>query len=316
MFNLIPELHERRDERGQIVVLFGLLLVAIVAMVGLVLDGGSAFAQRRSQQNSSDLAAMAGANAFIITNDQTTARNAALQVSRQNGWEHGSDGVTVDVTIATTNGAEVTVVVKAPHENTFGSIVGLSTMNVATSATALSGFPDTAVGAGPMIFSVDAFDPDGKPKALYGNPNAPFAFGETNGDVPEGPGDLAWTNYGTVNNLNTSDVRDIIRGDVVITKTLDFGEYIGQKNNGNHTALYGEVNTYLSGTKIPVPIVDLAGNFQGWATFHVVSASGGSAKDVVGYFDSEFYNQRLTITSCANNDCLVSFGKPVLELVD
>ena len=33
-------------ERGQILVLFALALVAIVGMVGLVLDSGGAFAQR------------------------------------------------------------------------------------------------------------------------------------------------------------------------------------------------------------------------------------------------------------------------------
>lgn len=311
----ISRRHETRDERGQIAVVFGLILVAIVAMVGLVLDGGSAFAQRRAQQNSSDLAAMAGANTYLLTNDSATAISAARKVSADNGWEHGTDGVNVDVTLDTTNGVAVTVVVEAPHDNTFGAIVGLRTMQVATSATALSGFADTAEGAGPIIFSVDAFDTNGKPKALYGNKNTPYAFGEGNGDVPIAPGDLAWTNYGT-GNVNTNEVRQIIQGNLVITKTIDFGQYIGQHNNGNHTALYSEVNGYLSGTNIPVPIVDHGGNFQGWATFHVVSASGGSAKDVVGYFVSDFYDQRLSVGSCAINDCPRSFTPPVLELID
>ena len=186
---------KRDDERGQILVIFGVALVAIVAMVGLVLDGGSAFAQRRSQQNASDLAAMAGANTYLLTNDETTARNAARAVTAENGWTNAASGVTVNVAFDYTNGVEVTVTVDAPHHNNFGSIIGLETMDVATTATALSGFPDTASGAAPMIFSIDAFEsPSGKPKAAYGNKNSPFAFGETNGDVPEGPGDLAWTN--------------------------------------------------------------------------------------------------------------------------
>ena len=58
-----------------------------------------------------------------------------------------------------------------------------------------------------------------------------------------------------------------------MTKTLDYGEYIGQHNNGNHSTLYGDVNTYLSGAEMPVAIVDASGNFMGWATFHVNSAT-------------------------------------------
>ena len=54
----------RDRQRGQILVLFTLALVAMIAMVGLVIDGGAAYAQRRAQQNAADLAALAGANAL------------------------------------------------------------------------------------------------------------------------------------------------------------------------------------------------------------------------------------------------------------
>lgn len=308
-------LPDQDRERGQILVVFGLIIVAVITMVGLVLDVGSAFAQRRSQQNGADLAAMAGANTYLLTNDSAATINAAREVARKNDWQHGVGGVTVAVTIDTSNGAEVTVDVDAQHRNNFGQIIGLNTMDVGTTATAVGGFPDTVEGAGPMIFSIHAFDGTGRPQAAYSNPAAPFAFGEANGDVPVGPGDLAWTNYGT-GNVNTNQVRQIIQGNLVINKTLDFGEYIGQHNNGNHTALYGEVNSYLSGTDIPVPVVDDNGNFQGWATFHVVSATGGSAKDVVGYFKSSFVSQRLTINGCSVNDCPRYLGSYVLKLTN
>ena len=70
----------------------------------------------------------------------------------------------------------------------------------------------------------------------------PTDFGETNGDVPTSQLDFAWTNYGT-GNLSSSDVDAIIKGDTTINKTLAFGEYIGQHNNGNHTTLYGDVDS-------------------------------------------------------------------------
>ena len=61
--NMNRSRRRRRDEGGQILVLFALALIAIVGVIGLVLDGGSAFAQRRDEQNASDLASLAGAMA-------------------------------------------------------------------------------------------------------------------------------------------------------------------------------------------------------------------------------------------------------------
>ena len=47
--------------RGQMIVLFALVMSLIVFAVGLVVDGGTGLAQRRASQNASDFAALAGA---------------------------------------------------------------------------------------------------------------------------------------------------------------------------------------------------------------------------------------------------------------
>jgi hypothetical protein len=60
--------------------------------------------------------------------------------------------------------------------------------------------------------------------------------------------------------------------------------------------------------------VDENGNFMGWATFHVVSAQGGSANDVVGHFKSDFVSQRLTVAGCSVNDCPRFLGTYTLKL--
>ena len=56
---------ERQDrrgrERGQALPLFVLMLIALMAATGLVVDAGSAWAQERSQQKVADVAAIAGA---------------------------------------------------------------------------------------------------------------------------------------------------------------------------------------------------------------------------------------------------------------
>ena len=314
-----------RSERGQIIVIFALALVALIAMVGLILDGGAAFAHRRDEQTASDLAALAGANAFLVNYDQPLTRDAAAvsaarESARLNGYEHGVGGVTVDVSIDTTAGARVTVDIDAPHENTFARIVGANTWQIATTATAETGFPDTAIGAGPMLFNVAAFDTDdGTPLPLYGDPNAPFTFAHgqgQSGDAPAGPGNMSWTDYSGDTNDNTSTVRNIIRGETPVDVTLDRGQYIGQHNNGQHADLFEEVDTWLVPMDIPVPIVDENGLFQGWATFHVTSASRPD-KTVTGYFKSNFVQQRLTIRSCSIDvDCPVYLGSYSLKLVD
>ena len=314
-----------RSERGQIIVIFALALVAMIAMVGLILDGGAAFAHRRDEQTASDLAALAGANAFLVNYDQPLTRegvavSAARESARLNGYEHGVGGVTVDVSIDTSAGARVTVDIDAPHENTFARIVGANTWQIATTATAETGFPDTAIGAGPMLFNVGAFDTDdGAPLPQYGDPDNPFTFSHgqgLSGDAPAGPDYMSWTDYTGETNDNTSIVRDIVRGETPVDVTLDRGQYIGQHNNGEHADLFEEVETWLAGMDIPVPIVDENGLFQGWATFHVTSASRPD-KTVTGYFKTNFVQQRLTIRSCSIDvDCPVYLGSYSLKLVD
>jgi Flp pilus assembly protein TadG len=51
---------ERRDH-GQVLVIFAVALVALLAVTGLVIDGGNAFSQQRMAQNSIDSGAEAGA---------------------------------------------------------------------------------------------------------------------------------------------------------------------------------------------------------------------------------------------------------------
>ncbi len=301
---------QRRAQDGQMLVIFAIALLAIIGMVGLAIDGGATFAQRRDQQTAADMAALAGANDYLLSNNDIQAIDRARTIAASNRFTDGSGPTTVDVTISTTNGVAVQVDVVSAHTNSFLGALGMSQWRVSTTATALAGFPDTATGASPFIFSIGAFDNDGTP-----NYQTPTDFGETNGDVPTSDLDFAWTNYGT-GNLNTTEVDEIIQGGRDIDRTLTYGEYIGQHNNGNHTSLFQDVDTYLSGLDLPVAIVDNNGNFMGWATFHVISASGGSAKHVNGYFLSSFTSDRLTVSSCSSNACPRYLGSYVLKLTN
>jgi len=298
-------------ERGQILVLFALGLVAMVAMVGLVLDGGDTYAQRRDQQNGADLASLAGANAYLNTYVDTgsigsatsAARSAALAAATTNGYPHGGDiAVTATVNLLSA-GAEVKVDITKPHENSFARVMGFERWDVGVTATAETGAIDTGVGAAPWIMNINAFRGNGTPK--YDKDN-PIAFGEANGDYPVSGEDLAWTDFNGSNNVNTNEVDRIIRGENVVTATVGFDQYIGQHNQGNHTALYPTVNSHLAGKDVPIPIVGSCpagspepdGCFKGWAMFHVIGASGGSDKTITGYFLGNFIRQPLSVGAC------------------
>lgn len=307
-----------REDRGQIIVLFALALVALIAMVGLVLDGGSAFAQRRSEQNAADLAALAAGNDYLINGDKAVAIAAAKAVAAQNGFAESATTV-VNVTFQD-NDTEVKVDISAPHRNNFTSIVGMSTWQVSTTATVETGIPNKANGA-PFIFNTKAFvNGTGDPLPQFKNKNAPFAFGDTNNDTPRTATDIAWTCYGTCGNLDSSTVRKMIDGtspvSVTLNPTVDFTTYIGQANNGNHSTLYGEVIDWLIGDEVPVPIVDDNGIFQGWATFHVTGANQGGKK-LEGYFVSPIQNSNLEVVGCTA-PCPKPryFGTYVLRLIN
>lgn len=310
-----------REERGQILVIFALAITAIIAMVGLVLDGSGAFAQRRFEQNAADLAALAGANAYMNTPGNTAAdliarKDAAISAARasatQNGYTDGTDGtaLTVDVT-KLSSGAEVKVGVTDPHQNSFARIVpGQEAWNVSVTASAGAYVIDTGVAAAPWTMHIDAFNPDGSPKYDKGNPQS---FGSECGDYPVNDLDLSWTDFNGADNVNSAEVKRILDGTNVVTSTIQFGQYVGQHNQGCHTTLFDDTDAALDGTNVPVPIVGpptapattctspssaTNGCFKGWAMFHVTSASGGSDKVIRGYFLENFRTKPLTVGEC------------------
>lgn len=311
----------RADERGQIIVIFALGLVALIAMVGLVLDGGSTFAQRRAQQNAADLAALAAANTYLLTNNQAQSDTAARESAAGNGFDPATAGVSVVTSYDLSNGAAVQVDISAPHRNNFTGVVGITQWIVSTTATALTGVPDGATGAAPFIFSIDAFGPDGTPDAKYATPGSPFAFNSDNDDAPQVAGDMSWTDFGydkpcvDPGNVDASTVKSIIDQSLIINTTVGFGCYVGQHNNGEMTTVYNDVRTHLVGKEWAVPVVDDGGNFQGWATFFVTGASGGSDKTISGYFVTPHLGMKLTV-GCPDGTCPRYLGTYVLKLVN
>jgi Flp pilus assembly protein TadG len=327
-------------ERGQILVIFVLALVAIIAGVGLVIDGGFAFAQRRAEQNAADLGAFAGANALLNSANATAAARAAAAA---NGYNHGSGGVTVNVAVTSTT---VKVDITAPHANYFAGVVGQPTWDVSVTATALAGIPKNFTGVAPFILSQEIFDP------VTGEPYAPYTvtsgvdFTKTTGqgsDTPLTTFNLAWTNLGT-GNVSSNDVKDALDGSAPINANLDINDYVGQKNNGvqndlfdTNSAMQPSVNTTLAGKDVAVPIVGppttgpgtfcndgshTDGCFRGWALFHVISATkrgSGDEGTITGYFKTGITRSASASEVCAVTDATCGgffHGIYVIKLID
>jgi Flp pilus assembly protein TadG len=318
----------RPEESGQIIVIFALALVAIVAMVGLVLDGGSAFAQRRAEQNAADLAALAAANDLIVNQGSADWVATALAVARLNGYENGTDGATVTVSCkncpdqaldAAYDGVQVTVDITAPHANAFAGVVGQPTWNVGATATSKTGWPDTAIGPGPFIVSQDAFDGRGNPTTC--TEASPCALGHADDDTPSEATEFTWTDFSydkpceATGNVDDQDLQDYLddQGDFVVT--IEFGCYIAQHNLGVMNNIVARLEK-LAVITFPIPIVDDKGKFVGFASFTVTGATpNGENSTISGYFESKFQFQQLDVRSPGFGTATFG-GSYVLKLIN
>jgi Flp pilus assembly protein TadG len=275
-------------------VIFALALIAIVAMTGLVLDGGSTFVQRRDQQNVADAAALAAAYAYATTGSTAASTAAAQTIATDNGFANGALDTTIAVANAAGNpGWTFTVNVTRPHTNNFSGLLGMPSWNVTTTATTLSGRPNAAIGAMPIIFNQSAFDVNGA-----GN-GAEQAYDEPpvgSSDIPLGPSAFNWTEYCNNCNADSSTVDGLIVDHLSDTTVVTLDDKISPLNAGSHTTLFDSLAEWVGGD-FPVPIVDDNGIMVGFAMFHLTGAVGGSTKQIRGYFVSPFNGGTLTIVN-------------------
>jgi Flp pilus assembly protein TadG len=281
-----------RAQGGQVLVVFALSLVAIVAMTGLVIDGGATFVQRRDMQNVADAAAMAAGYSYSLDSDTDNARTAARGTAASNGYIHGSGGVTVDVTWDAPGGAgrHFIVTITKPHQNSFAGVIGMSSWAVTTTATVEGGWPNAVTGAMPIIFNQLAFDGNGAGPGndrWYAEPD-PGAE-----DVPKDALKFNWTMYCDSCNADSSTVDDLINGGGE-TQTVSLDDKISPLNAGAHSTLFSDLSKWI-GKEFSVPVVDDSGLMVGWATFHLTGSVGGSTKQIKGYFVSPVNPYAMTV---------------------
>lgn len=125
-----------RDERGAATIFVVLFTLALLAVAGLVIDGGYALGAKREAMNTAEQAARAGADSLnqgALRDGQTVvdpgrAVNAAQSYLGQVGAQ-GTVGIA---------GGEVTVTVTSRQDTKLLSAVGVGSIPVRATATALS----------------------------------------------------------------------------------------------------------------------------------------------------------------------------------
>ena len=314
---------QRPRERGQMLALFAICLVAIIGMTGLVIDGGLTMVQRRDQQNVADAAAMAGAYDFANNGNSASAIAQAQANAAANGFTNGVDDVVLTTTVNANSGVVlITTTVTKPHRNFFSGILGFPSWDVSATATAQAGQPNSVIGAMPLLFNEASF-----PHGVGSSRELWFSEpGSGSEDVPQDETHFNWTVYCTGNgtgngttgtgnggcNGDSNTVEDLIndRGE---SAEVGLTDDIGPLNAGSHTTLFSALATQV-GNEFPVAIVDDDGGLVGWAMFHLSGSVGGSTKQISGWFVAPVNYQGMHISKGHGKGG--AFGDTVVRLTN
>lgn len=124
------------SERGAAAAVLVLFTVALFAVAGLVIDGGYTLGAQRRAMNTAEQAARAGADEL----DQGALRDGEVRVDPQRAAQTVREYLTaakVRGTVSVTDGT-VTVTVSTVQETTLLKIVGVDTLPITATASAVS----------------------------------------------------------------------------------------------------------------------------------------------------------------------------------
>ena len=155
--------------RGQALVLAALAMVVLLGLLALAVDGGNAYAQRRTVQNAADAGALAGACALALgENPEPVAVEYAVNVN-------GADSAEVAV-----DGQTVTVVASRFFPSFFAGVMGRPTLDATARACVRYGPVGATTGG---VFPIAAYWQD----FVYGQSYDILAGG--------GPGNFGWLGW-------------------------------------------------------------------------------------------------------------------------
>lgn len=120
----------RRSEKGQVLIIVVLLIIAVIGMLALVLDGGMAYTARRKAQNAADAGALSGADTLCRTENALTAQTVALD------FAINRNAATTSIALADPTTATVAVTSTVQVDTFFGKLLGTDVIDAGASARA------------------------------------------------------------------------------------------------------------------------------------------------------------------------------------
>ena len=298
-----------REERGQVLVLFAVVLVGLLGMAAMVLDVGVWYQKKRQLQATADAAALAGAQG--LPSSPTTAIQLALQYGGENGGGVSAGGVSISSGLSADDTIGVQAQTTAP--GIFSKILGIDSVNIGADAVARIALPAQAEYVAPMVVSdkhpllagpgCPCF---GRETSLdYGSMGAPGAFGMLNLDG--GSGTVGASSEGAW----------ILTG---YDKYLPLGYYNSDPGAKFSSANIQDALTARIGTVLLFPVFDtLTGSGQnaqylivGWVGFHLDSYTvHGNTATLNGFFTT-FIAHGIQSTATTNQP---DFGVRSIQLI-
>ncbi len=255
----------RRREDGQILVIFAGGLITLLLVVGLVIDGGNAFLNRRDAQNASDLSAMAGTkviadhytkggrtgadvyaavDATVVANGCTGAGATpctwTAEYVRPSGSSEVDLGPLVDGGSIPSGAQGVRVSIDRQPQTYFLGVVGQSSWTVDTEATGLTAAIDELPPGQVLPIAADP------PGTYEDGTKYVFTAGK------DGPGNFGWLSWTGANDEPTL-------ADSICTPDnpeITFDQWIsGDPGTKNGNAIRDCLDYWIShGTTVLIPI--------------------------------------------------------------
>ena len=131
-----------KREDGSAIVLVTLAITALIALTGLVIDGGMLYMTKTHLQKTANAAALSGAQE--LTNDDSYVREVVEETLTYHEELDSMSGINI------LPETKVTVQLEKPTEMTFMRIFGIETIDVQAKATASIATMGSAIGAAPL----------------------------------------------------------------------------------------------------------------------------------------------------------------------
>ena len=303
----------RPTEGGQVTVIMALALVALMAAVAVVIDGGNAFSQQRQTQNAVDAAAEAGATQIArrivgvaITDaaveaavNQTAAANGITSIDSAE-YTNRSGAVLGDVGAGSIPDGTQGVAVRGSRQfpTYIARIVGMPTWTAGADATAITGFAEVSGYGGvvPLTFPIlltQCASGGGSDKLYFPSNGIEWPFGPNNRlAIPlcsNGPGNVGWIDWDGGGG-GVAQLGRWITG-VDDNPPITTPRWYEVTETGGKTALDAPMDT-LEGTDITIPI------------FHAEADNPATPEDerLIGTCDAVPGGTRTNLGDCAPGD--------------